>query len=593
MTKKSPSKSSTQSRISYNKVRLGVFIVFIAILFGGIIARAAQLQIFKYAEYKAKAEDQHIRESELIGKRGNIYFQDLKLGQNFPVAINLKKYDVIINAKQIDASSEENKTKVRDFIYQSFPDIDKNKLEEELKKTNKQWYLVAKDIPEETIKPIQDNNIKGFVLDEKLARFYPEKTLGAQVLGFVSRDSLKGQYGVEQYYNNDLAGENGFEKGERDGKGTWLANTAREKKDAVDGSHIVLTIDHTLQYKLEEVLGQLSTEYKPKVALGAIMNPKTGDIYAMASNPSFDNNEYGKVEDIKVFQNPLVSSLYEQGSIFKPITVGIGLDKGVINPNTIYEDKGRETINGYVVDNWSKKTYGRQTMQYALENSLNLGMVFIERVLGREAFVAGIKDKFQIANKTNIDLPGEVANNISNLTKSERDARDISYANASFGQGISMTPIRLLTSFNSIINNGNIVKPRIVKSIQKTNGDIQTFDPEIQGQSMSQEKAQELSRMLVDVVEKGSGKKAAVPGYSIGGKTGTGQIYSAGGYQDGGDTYQSFIEFATLDNPKYTLLISLDSPQGSKFSDVSVVPKMKELNEFLLNYFEIKPDKPI
>jgi cell division protein FtsI/penicillin-binding protein 2 len=593
MPKKSLIKSSTTHRNQYDKVRLGIFICFIALLFGGIITRAAQLQIIKYADYKVRAEDQHMRESELIGKRGNIYFQDIKLGQNFPVAINRKKYDVIINAKQIDASSEENKTRVREFINQNFPDIDKNRLEEELKKTNKQWYLVAKDVSEETIKPIQDDNIKGFVLDEKLARFYPEKTLGSQVLGFVSRDTLKGQYGIEQYYNDDLQGQNGYQKGERDGQGTWLANTEREKKDAVDGSNIVLTIDHTLQYKLEEVLGELATEYKTKVALGVIMNPKTGDIYAMASNPTFDNNEYGKVEDIKVFQNPLISSLYEQGSIFKPITVGIGLDKGIISPSTTYEDKGKEEINNFPIYNWSKKTYGTQTMSYALENSLNLGMIFIERKLGKEAFVEGIRDKFQIGDKTGIDLPGEVNNNIKNITKSERDSREVNYANASFGQGISMTPIRLITAFNSIINEGNIVKPRLVKSIQKPNGDIQTFEPEIQGQSMSKENAQELSRMLVDVVEKGSGKKAAVPGYSIGGKTGTGQIASAGGYQEGGDTYQSFIEFATLDNPKYTLLISLDSPQGSKFSDVSVVPKMKELNEFLLNYFEIKPDKPI
>lgn len=593
MPKKSLTKSSATHRHQYDKVRLGIFICFITLLFGGIITRAAQLQIVKYEEYKVRAEDQHMRESELIGKRGNIFFQDIKLGQNFPVAINRKKYDVIINAKQIDASSEENKTRVREFIHQNFPDIDKNRLEEELKKTNKQWYLVAKDVSEETIKPIQDNNIKGFVLDEKLARFYPEKTLGSQVLGFVSRDTLKGQYGIEQYYNDDLQGENGYQKGERDGQGTWLANTEREKKDAVDGSNIVLTIDHTLQYKLEEVLGELATEYKTKVALGVIMNPKTGDIYAMASNPTFDNNEYGKVEDIKVFQNPLISSLYEQGSIFKPITVGIGLDKGIISPSTTYEDKGKEEINNFTIYNWSKKTYGMQTMSYALENSLNLGMIFIQRKLGKELFVEGIRDKFQIGDKTGIDLPGEVNNNIKNITKSERDSREVNYANASFGQGISMTPIRLITAFNSIINEGNIVKPRLVKSIQKPNGDIQTFEPEIQGQSMSKENAQELSRMLVDVVEKGSGKKAAVPGYSIGGKTGTGQIAAIEGGGYGGDTYQSFIEFATLDNPKYTLLISLDSPQGSKFSDVSVVPKMKELNEFLLNYFEIKPDKPI
>lgn len=587
-------KQRTAHHTKYGKWRLGFFVFGLIFLFGAIITRAVQLQIIDHQEYKQKAEGQHIRESKLIGERGNIYFQDLKLGSNFPVAINRKMYDVGIDAKQIAASTEENKEKVRNFIEANFPDRDKERLEEELKKIDKQWYIFARDIPENIIKPIEEEGIKGFILEEQIERYYPENTLGAHILGFVSRDTLKGQYGVEQYYNDQLTGENGFERGERDVRGTWLANTEREKKDAVYGSNIVLTIDHTLQFKLEEVLGQLAEEYKTKVALGVIMDPKTGDIFAMAANPSFNVNEYGKITDINVLRNPVVSNLYEQGSIFKPITVGIGLDNNLITAATTYEDKGKEEINNFTIANWSNKTYGTQTIAYALENSLNLGMTFIQRKLGRDLFVSGIKDKFQIGNKTNIDLPGEANNNINNITKSERDAREINYANASFGQGISMTPIRMLTSFNSIINGGKIIKPRVVKSIQKPTGEIQAFEPEVQGQSMSEDKAKELANMLVDVVEKGSGKQAAISGYSIGGKTGTGQIAVEGKYvKDGGPTYQSFIEFATLDDPKYTLLISLDSPQGARFSDVSVVPKMKELNKFLLNYFEIKPDKPI
>jgi stage V sporulation protein D (sporulation-specific penicillin-binding protein) len=233
-------------------------------------------------------------------------------------------------------------------------------------------------------------------------------------------------------------------------------------------------------------------------------------------------------------------------------------------------------------------------MSYALENSLNLGMVFIQRKLGREAFVSGILDQFQIGGKTEIDLPGEVNNKVGNLTKDSRDSREINYANVSYGQGIAITPLRMMTSFNSIINGGKIVKPRIVKAIQNPDGDVKTFEPEIQGQSMSEDKARVLSEMLVDVVNKGSGKGAAIEGYSIGGKTGTGQIPVNGKYiKSGGPTYQSFIEFATLDNPQYTLLISLDSPEGARFSDSSVVPKVKKLNEFLINYFLIQPDKPI
>ena len=572
--------------------RFWSFVCIVFFMFLVIIGRLFQIQILEYDVYKAQADKKHQGKFTLVGDRGNIYFQNLKSGTDFPVAINLITYDIGIDASLI-SQNESNKVQIKEFIEQNFPDIDKAKLEEEFNKTDNKYYIFAKDVPEATINPIKDKKLRGLILEKKSTRYYPEKTLGSQVLGFFSKNDNTGQYGVEKYYEDILRGEDGYANVEaKDRRGVWLLNTSIDKKDAVNGSNIVLTIDHTLQFKLEEVLAKLAQEYKTKVALGAIMDPKTGDILAMASNPTFDINEYNKVSDYKVYQNPFVSSRYDQGSIFKPITVGIGLDKGVITPNTTYDDKGKETINASEISNWSNKAYGIQSMSYALENSLNLGMIFIQRKLGRDAFAAGIIDQFQIGTKTGIDLPGEVNNDVRNLTKSVRDARDIEYANISFGQSIPMTPIRMLTSFNSIVNEGKIMKPRIVKSIQSPDGDIKTFDPEIQGQSMSAESARQLSQMLVDVVEKGSAKPAAVEGYSIGGKTGTGQILVDGKYiKNGGPTYQSFIEFATLDNPKYTLLISLDTPQGSRFADASVVPKMKELNEFLLNYFAIPPDK--
>lgn len=587
-------KLSSSSKINKKTWRFWFFIIIIISLFGIIIGRTFQIQILEYDTYKSKAEKQHQSQMKLVGDRGNIYFQNLKSGDNFPVAINLITYDLGIDANMIAANNDSNKNQIKEFINQNFPNIDKSILEKEFNDVNNKYYIFARDVSEDIVNSIKEKNLKGLIFEKKSSRSYPEKSLGSQVLGFVSKSTKSGQYGVEQYYEDQLKGEDGFAKIEaKDKRGVWLANTEQDKKDAINGSNIVLTIDHTLQFKLEEVLNDLVKDYKPKVALGIIMEPKTGDILAMASNPSFDINEYNKVEDISVFQNPVISSLYEQGSIFKPITVGIGLDKGIISPNTTYEDKGSELINGFEVANWSDKAYGTQTINYALQNSLNLGMIFIQKKLGVDNFVSGIKDKFQIGTKTGIDLPGEANNNINNLIKNARDARDINYANASYGQGISITPIRMLTSFNSIINGGKIVKPRIVKSIQSQDGQIKTFEPEIQGQSMSEDKANELAKMLVDVVDNGSGKKASVEGYSIGGKTGTGQIAVNGEYvKNGGPTYQSFIEFATLENPKYTLLISLDSPQGVRFSDGSVVPKVKGLNEFLLNYFAIPPDKP-
>lgn len=594
MTSHRASKNITKSRGKVRETwRFWIFIAGIIFLFAVIITRLFQIQVLEHNKYKEQADRKHKSEVKLVGDRGNIYFQNLKSGDKFPVAINLNTYSVGIDASMIASNNESNRVQIKDFIAANFPDIDKNRLAEEFEKTDSKYYIFAKDVPESIADEIKSKNFKGFILEKKTIRSYPEKNLGAQVIGFVDRNST-GQYGVEKYYNEQLKGKDGFAKIEaKDTRGVWLANTEQDKQEAINGANITLTIDHTLQFKLEEVLAELATEHKPKVALGVMMNPKTGEILAMASNPSFDPNEYNKIKDMNLFNNPVVANQYDQGSIFKPITVGIGLDKGIITPNTTYEDKGSESINGFQVANWSDKAYGTQTMSYALENSLNLGMIFIQRKLGREDFVYGIVDKFKIGSKTGIDLPGEINNNISNLTKSARDAREIYYANASYGQGISLTPIRMLTSFNSIVNGGKIIKPRIVKSIQNADGEIETFEPEVQGQSMSEEKANQLAKMLVDVVDKGSGKKASVAGYSIGGKTGTGQIAVDGKYIDGGPTYQSFIEFATLENTQYTLLISLDSPEGARFSDGSVVPKMKALNEFLLNYFAISPDRPI
>ena len=569
-----------------------VFVILVFVMFFIIIIRLFYVQIIAHDDYKAKSDNKHQAQVELIGDRGNIYFQNLKSGTNFPVAINRITYNIGFDANII-GQNQSNKVQIKEFIEQNFPDIDKLKLEEELNNTSKKYYIFAKDVSENIVEPLKKKKLKGIILEKKSVRTYPENALGAHILGFFSEYKQEGQYGVEEYYNEKLKGQTGFAKVEaKDRRGVWLVNTKIEKTDAINGSNLILTIDHTIQFKLEEILAELSAEYKPKIALGAIMDPRTGDILAMAGNPTFDINEYNKVADISVFKNPFIESLYEQGSVFKPITVGIGLNSGIITPNTTYEDKGTETINGFDISNWSKKVYGTQTISYALENSLNLGMMFIQRKLGREAFVSGILDQFQIGNKTRVDLPNEAASNTSNLTKQARDLREVNFANASYGQGISMAPIRLLTSFNSIINEGKIMKPRIVKSIQGPDGELQNIEPEVQGQSMSAESARELSKMLVDVVENSSSRQVMVDGYSIGGKTGTGQIAGVGGFkEEGGPTYQSFIQFATLDNPKYTLLISLDTPQGSRFADTSVVPKIKSLNEFLLNYLSIPPDK--
>jgi len=582
-------KNENNDNNKLSKWRLIIFVLIVISIFLIMIIKSFQIQILNYDLYSNLDTSQHFKEYIINRKRGSIFLQDIKNQSYFPIAINKKKYDLIIDPSLLSKESSEYVNSVKQILFKKIPGIDPLKFDDQLSKSELKWQLVQKDIEEEVVNEINQKKLNGIYFEEKISRFYPEKNLASQVIGFVQKDNIgEGKYGVEGHFNNILKGENGFKKQETDITGNWLAFGESNNIDAVDGADIVLTIDHNIQYKLESTLQKLQDEFKPKYSMGLIMDPKTGDILAMATLPSFDPNNYNLVSDINIFSNPTISNLYEPGSIFKPFTAAIGLDTGAFSSETKFTDTGELTLNGFTIKNALEKKYGEQTMTNVLEKSINTGTVFMQQKAGKEAFVDYLSDKFNFPNKTNIDLPSEATSNISNITKSIRDSRDINYATASFGQGISMTPIRLLSSFNSFVNDGIIMKPQIVKEIKLSNGEVKKNEPIIESQALSKESSEELSKMLVSVVNNGHGSKAGVEGYNIGGKTGTAQIAIKGGY--GEDTFQSFIEFVTLDDPKYTLLISLDSPKDVRFSDTSVVPATKELNEFLINYFEIIPE---
>lgn len=585
-TAQSKEQGSHLSRFKMSLFLLGVFGVL-----GSVGFRAYELQIADYEKYKAIAASQHTREYSLQGDRGGIFVQDLKTGGTFPVAINRKVYNVAIDPRIIATSSEENQQQIRETLITRF-DTPAERVEELLSRTETQWQLVTRGIPQEDIEDVIEARLRGLVFEERQERFYPERSFAASVIGYMQKDQPdQGRYGVEQYYNDMLKGKDGFERKESDRRGVWLAVSDRDRIEPTQGSDLVLTLDHTIQFKMEETLETLVERFRPKNAMGIIMDPQTGDILAMANAPDFDPNQYAEVEDIQQFRNPSISNLYEPGSIFKPFTVGLGLEAGVIRPDSEFVDRGELTLNGFTIRNALSKVHGRQNMQYALDNSLNTGMVHIQQQLGREGFANGLLERFRLGQKTGIDLPSEAQPNLGNIQREARDARDINYATASYGQGIALTPLQMLTSFNAIANDGVIMKPRIVKEVRTAEGDRTTFGAEELGRALSPEATKQIAKMMVSTVDNGHGRRAAVKGYSIGGKTGTAQIATAGGYGD--DTLQSFIQFATLANPRYTLIISLDSPQGSRFSDGSVVPAVGELNEFLLNYFEIEPDRII
>jgi cell division protein FtsI/penicillin-binding protein 2 len=317
------------------------------------------------------------------------------------------------------------------------------------------------------------------------------------------------------------------------------------------------------------------------------MEPHTGAILAMCGYPDFDPNKYNEEKDYRIFLNPVTQLPYEPGSVFKPITMAIGLELGLITPETTYQDKGQVKIGSYTLKNFDGKAHGINTMTQVLEQSLNTGAIFVAQKIGPQRFYDFVK-KFGFGAKTGIELEGEAEGDISSLEK----MKDIYLATASYGQGLTVTPLQLAQAFSVLANGGKLVKPHLVSEIIKPSQERIKITPQIIRQVISNKTATTISAMLVSVVEKGHGKRAGVPGYYVAGKTGTAQVVSATGRgYDPSRHIGSFVGFAPIDDPKFVMAIRIDDPKDVMWAESSAAPLFGEISQFLLNYFEVKPTR--
>ncbi|MFZ5364261.1 MAG: peptidoglycan D,D-transpeptidase FtsI family protein, partial [Patescibacteria group bacterium] len=407
--------------------------------------------------------------------------------------------------------------------------------------------------------------------------------------GFVGvKDDKKiGQYGLEGYFEEELGGVQGFLSSEKDVAGRWIPISGREWQKAEDGADIVITIDRNIEYfacgKLEEAVKRHDADGGTVV----IMDPKTGAILAMCSYPNFNPNEYAKVEDINIFNNPTIFYQYEPGSIFKAITIAAALDTGKIAPTTTYVDEGEIKVDDRTIKNSDLKAYGTQTMTQVLENSLNTGSVFAVSQIGPEIFKKYVED-FGFGEKTGVELDFENAGNINSLSKRGK----IWSATGSFGQGISVTPIQIVAAFSAIANGGKLVKPYIVDRIIKSDGEVIKTEPKVIHQAISGRTSTLLGGMLVSVIENGHGKKAGVQGYYVAGKTGTAQVAKKDGSGYEKDvTIGSFVGFAPVEDPKFVMLTKIDHPRSTIWAEATAAPLFGEIAKFMLNYLKVPPSR--
>ncbi len=549
-----------------------------------IILRAFYIQVIQHEKYTDLGTRQYVSSVPINFDRGTILFSRYG-GTPVPAAQLRATYRIAIDPTQI-VDAEALFTKLSRYL-----PLEKESFLEKATKKSDPYEEIAKDVKSDVVVLLKAQKLKGVSYYRDNERSYPQENVGAKVIGFVGNNGnrVKGQYGLERYYEDILTRDsddktvNFFAELFTDIEKTAVSNIDIQQGD------IILTIDAEAQRVLHGTLIETQKTWKSDIIGGIIMDPQTGAIIAMDSLPSFDPNEFQQVKDPSVFINQNVSGVYEMGSIIKPITMAIAIDSGKVDENkTTYYDTGFRDLNGYKVRNFDGKARGKNTsMQAILDQSLNVGIVFLVEQLGIKPFQEYFK-KFGLGSETGIDLPGEAGG----LTKNLESNVLVDSATAGFGQGIAITPIQTIRALAALGNGGKLVTPHVVDSIIYQNGDRKKISDEIPEQVISADASERISRMLVHVVDtallKGADK---MDHYSIAAKTGTAQMVQPGkGYYD--DRYlHSFFGYFPAYEPKYIIFLFHTYPKGAKYASATLTDPFFKLVKFLISYYEVPPDR--
>jgi cell division protein FtsI/penicillin-binding protein 2 len=562
------------------RTRMVWLTVLLILCFLVIALRLANLQLAQGNQYRLQGDDQRVSVRTITPTRGEIKITDRFSGQPATVATSIEK--PLVYAVPSAMTDRENTAKVLAQLLE----IPEQEILDKTSDQTKKYVPLKKQISDELKKKIEDLKLPGIAFDSETVRFYPEGPFLSQLLGFVGykENEKTGLYGIEQAFNEYLSGVPGSLAQEKAAGGAWIFGARRDQVPAQDGESILLTIDKTIQFKAESVLKEAVDKNLADSGSIVIMDPKTGAVMAMATYPTFDPNEYAKAKDPSVYVNQATLGAYEPGSIFKPIAMAAAINEGKVGPNTTYEDSGEVNIDGYTIKNSDSKAHGTQTMTQVLEQSLNTGMIFAKNSIGNKTFAQYV-GKFGFGKKTGIEVP-EAKGDLSGLEGNI----GVNFDTASFGQGISMTPLQMLQAYGALANNGKMMKPYLVSARVTGDGKLIETEPKEVGQPITSQTASTVSAMLVNVVENGHGKKAAVPGYYVAGKTGTAQVPREDGRgYEANNNIGSFAGFAPVEDPRFVMLVRINHPRTVSFAESTAAPAFGTMAQFLLQYFNVSP----
>ena len=539
--------------------------------------RLFEKQVLEHQQYQEASKSQSTSTQFEPAARGRIFLTD-RSGELHPVAFSLWRYELLVSPRQV-----KNKTRLAKELSDSLPNLKKDEVLALI--NNDKVYIppLMKNIEEESAHRLQSKNLAGVFLNPQLVRYYPEgAAILSQTLGFVGADS-QGKYGLEAAFNESLRGQSGNAAVKKDSFGRLIDVLASSAP--LPGADLVLTIDYNLQFQVETKLQEAIATYQADRGTIVVLDPTNGAVLALASAPSFDPNKFFELsgDQQRLFLNPATSEVYEPGSVFKPLTMAAALDAQVVTPETTNIFGQSVTVGGYQIFNAEKKVFGRQNMSQVLENSDNVAMTWVASLLGSER-QRDYLTKFGFGQKTKIDLAGEITGRLPAV----KDWNDLLRSTAAFGQGISMTPIQLASSYATLVNGGRLTRPHLLKELRGGETRPEPANPATGEQVIKPETSLIIRTMLQGVVERGHGKRAAIKGVTVGGKTGTAEVPNpAGGYFE--DRHNgTFTGFFPVENPKFVMLVKLDNPKTVKFAESSAAPTFAAIGEWMATYYQLR-----
>ena len=559
-----------------NKRHITFFFIIIIISLA-IISRLGYLQLYKNEFFKEKSNNQLKRIIKLYPNRGSIFDRNLK-----PLALTEPSYQIYAIPNDI-----ENKWVLAKKIAPIL-NKDRKDISDKLYASKAPFLWLKRHASESTMKTLKALNLKGlgFIKTEK--RVYPNNQLASHMMGFVGIDN-QGLSGIEYRYDKQLKGSSGKIILDGDPRGTQLVSGKKIKIPPNDGQSIITTIDSSIQFIAEKFLEKAVKKHKAEAGQAIIMDPKTGDILAMAIVPTFNPNTWqsSKTSDRRI--RP-ITDVFEPGSIFKIITLASVLEEDIVSSKTtIHVPETYKLFNKVIKEAHARKENesSNKTVSEIIEQSLNVGTTLLAIKLGKERFYKYIKE-FGFGEKTYIQLPGES----KGLLSPPQKWSGLDIATHSFGQGIATTGLQLTAAMSIIANNGVYIKPRIIKYFQsKDQSTLKGIPIQKKERIISEQTAYEVKKTLFNVVERGTAKNIKIKGYTLAGKTGTAQKAKTNGLgYEKGNYIASFLGFFPVEDPKIVMLVSIDSPQKGYYGSTVAGPVFKECAKFIIDYYNIPPN---